>query len=183
VKQAASILLLTILTFNWIGYRFVSDYFENKADAALERSIDNSLFNEADLFELRVPLNTPYISGSNEFERYSGELEVDGIHYRYVKRKIDKGELVLLCLPNENKTRVYNSRIDFFKLVNDLDNASQSKAKNTSSSVKTFTTEYRQEHNSWTIEPLMPDEIRHIVAEHFYSSEIFIDKPAHPPRL
>jgi hypothetical protein len=182
VKLAASILLLTILAFNWVGYRFVSDYFENKADETLEASINNSTYDESSLIEIRVTLNTPYYSGTRDFENFNGEIELDGVHYQYVKRKVEKGELVLLCLPNENKTHIRNSRIDFFKLVNDLNQSSQSKNTNTVSSLKTFTTEYREENNSWTIEPFMPIETRHHFADDNNHSAGFIYVLKQPPR-
>ena len=92
---------------------------ENKADIALETRIDQSDYDESTLIEIRVPLNAPYLSdNTTAFERYDGELELDGIHYKYVKRKVVNGELVLLCLPNKSKTEIQNSREEFFKPVN-----------------------------------------------------------------
>jgi hypothetical protein len=127
---------------------------ETKADIALETRIENSDYDESSLIEIRVPLNAPYLSdNSTEFERYDGELELDGVHYKYVKRKVVNGELVLLCLPNKSKTELQNSREEFFKLVNDL-NHSQNKSKNTTSSYKSVTTEYKKENNLWTIPSL-----------------------------
>lgn len=150
MKQTASILLLTLLAFNWVGFRLLTGFMERNADIALETKIDNSDYDESSLIELRVPLNAPYLTANSaEFERYDGELEIRGINYKYVKRKIVDGYLVLLCLPNENKTRLQNSRVDFFKLVNDL-NHSQNK-KNNTTSYKSFVTEYKKENNSWTI--------------------------------
>jgi hypothetical protein len=152
VKQTASILLLAVLSFNWVGYRFVSGLLERKANVAFEARIDKADYDEASLIEIKVPLNAPYLSGnSSGFERYDGELELEGVHYKYVKRKIVDGELVLLCLPNESKNRFQNSRVDFFKLVNDLSHSGQSKEKNSASSFKSFVTEYKQENNSWNI--------------------------------
>ena len=182
MKLAASILLLTILAFNWVGYRFVSHYFESKADEAVEASINNSTYDESSLVEIRITLNTPYYSGTRDFESFNGEIELDGTHYKYVKRKVEKGELVLLCLPNENKTRIRNSRIDFFKLVNDLNESSQSSQKHTASTLKTFTTEYRQEDNLWAIEPLMPVTVKHITSHRSNQSAGFTEIPAQPPR-
>lgn len=124
---------------------------ESKADVALETRIEKSDYDESSLIEIRVPLNAPYLSdNSTEFERYDGELELDGVHYKYVKRKVVNGELVLLCLPNKSKTELQNSREEFFKLVNDL-NHSQNKSKNTTFAYKSVTTEYKEENNSWTI--------------------------------
>lgn len=183
MKLAASILLLTILAFNWVGYRFVSGYFESKAEETIEASINNSTYDESSLIEIRVTLNTPYYSGTRDFESFNGEIELDGVHYKYVKRKVEKGELVLLCLPNENKTRIRNSRVDFFKLVNDLNESSQSNEKHTASSFKTFTTEYREQNNLWTIEPCMPTELRHLFADDKSYSAGFIYVLKQPPRV
>jgi len=62
----------------------------------------------------------PYISDWDHFEKFEGETEINGIHYKYVKRKIEKGELVLLCIPNQQKTELQAAGQNFFKLVNDL---------------------------------------------------------------
>jgi hypothetical protein len=181
VKQTASILLLTILAFNWVGYRFVSNILERKADLALETRIDNSDYDESSLIELRVKLNAPYMAGTSlSFERYDGEVEIDGVHYKYVKRKVVDGELVLLCIPNDNKTKILNSKVDFFKMVNDLNNPSQSKDKNTSGS-KTFTTEYKQEDNTWTILGLNILQPQYCIAADSYFSSPYRNVPEQPP--
>src|SRR5205085_11312815 len=121
LKRAASILLLLLLAFNWVGYRLLTGFMESKADNLLEAKIENSDYDESTLIEIRVPMNAPYLAeNSSGFERYDGELELDGVHYKYVKRKVVNGELVLLCLPNKGKTELQNSREEFFKLVNDL---------------------------------------------------------------
>lgn len=182
MKRTASILLLTILAFNWIGYRFISGYFEHRADIAFENSIDKSAYDESTLIELRIPLNMPYVSGSTEFERYSGEIELNGTHYKYVKRKIEKEELVLLCLPNNNKTKFENSRVDFFKLVNDLDNNSNTKEKK-SSSFKSLTTEYAELNNLWSVKPLFAINIQHITEYNNHEDAGYISIPKQPPRI
>lgn len=181
MKQAASILLLTLLAFNWVGYRLLSGIIEHRSDLALESKIDNSEYDESTLIELRVPLNAPYLSeNSTDFERYYGEIEIDGIHYEYVKRKIFNGELVLLCLPNENKTKIQNSRAEFFKLVNDLNQSSKNK-KNNTASTKSLVTEYKQENNSWTIGSLPVIESKPAVADDFLLADGFNTIPEHPP--
>lgn len=147
-------MLLFLLAFNWIGYRLLSGFMENKADVALETKIDKSDYDESSLIEIKVPLNAPYLSdNATEFERYDGELELDGVHYKYVKRKIVDGELVLLCIPNNTKNELQNSRAEFFKLVNDL-NHSQSKGKTAGTSFKSISTEYKEVNNAWMVAPL-----------------------------
>lgn len=171
-----------MLAFNWIGYRLLTNVMQNNADLALETRIDNADYDEASLIEIRVPLNAPYLlESSAEFQRYDGELELQGIHYKYVKRKVVNGELVLLCLPNKSKTELQNSRDEFFKLVNDL-NHSQSKGKSTTSSFKSVTTEYKQENNSWSFAELPSTFIHHASAAASFIESGYNLIPEQPPK-
>ncbi len=120
IKRLAAISLITLLVFNWYGYRILMNYKENKATSQLQAKLDQNQYDESTLFEIRVPLNMPYISDWNDFETAYGETEINGIHYTYVKRKVEKGELVLLCIPNTEKTALRDAKDNFFKLVNDL---------------------------------------------------------------
>jgi hypothetical protein len=183
VRQTASILLICILAFNWIGYRLFTGYLEHHSDISFEKKIDNSEYNDADLIEMRVPLNAPYLSSNpTEFERFDGEVELQGKHYKYVKRKIENGQLVLLCLPDENKNRIQNSREDFFKLVNDLNHNSQNKNKNTAS-FKSFTTEYKKENNAWEIAAVAVVQPKTSFADVLSVVEGFRAIPEQPPKF
>jgi hypothetical protein len=171
-----------MLAFNWVGYRLVTGFMETKADNLLEAKIDHSEYDESALIEIRVPLNAPYLAeNSTGFERYDGELELDGIHYKYVKRKVVNGELVLLCLPNKSKTELQNSREEFFKLVNDL-NHTQNKSKSNTSSFKSVTTEYKKENNAWAISAAPHKQLSFNHSPETYIAEGFDFIPEQPPK-
>ncbi len=154
VKKAATILLMSILAFNWLGYRLLSSFMEHRSDMAMAQRIDRQAYDENSLLELRVPLNAPYITNTSaEFERIDGEIEINGVHYKYVKRKVENGELVLMCIPHEDKTKILNSRVDFLKMVNDVDQSADGKSKQ-SFSFKPFAPEFRQENNSWNLQSI-----------------------------
>jgi hypothetical protein len=120
LKKLAVISLIALLVFNWYGYRLLINYFETEANIHLQAKLDKDQYDESTLIQIRVPLNMPYIADWKEFEKYEGETEINGIHYKYVKRKIEKGELVLLCIPNQQKTNLQAAGQNFFKLVNDI---------------------------------------------------------------
>lgn len=120
LKKLAAILLLVILLFNWVGYRFVINYMDESLDRKLEARLDIGHYNEEDLVEIKVPISLPYQVNWNDFERFNGEIEIDGIHYKYVKRKVHNDSLVLLCLKNEEKMEIQDAKSRFFALVNDL---------------------------------------------------------------
>src|SRR5690349_5031318 len=155
---------------------------ESKSDFALEAKIDKNDYDESSLIELRVPLNAPYLAeNTSGFERYDGELELDGVHYKYVKRKIVDGELVLMCLPNKSKTELQNSREEFFKLVNDL-NHTQTKGKTNTTSFKSVTTEYKKESNSWAIPSITVALVQYNNAVRFNISPGYNSAPDQPPK-
>lgn len=152
LKQTAAILLLVLLFFNWYGYRLLSDYLQSQSDSRMEAKLDQDDYDPSQLFELRVPLNLPYHNDWKDFERFNGSIEINGVHYKYVKRKIEKGEMVLLCLPNNERQLLQSARDQFFKLVNDLQQPGSPKKSDSNTSVfKALFAEYQQEKNNWAI--------------------------------
>ena len=120
MRKFTAIVLICLLAFNWYGYRLLTHYLENRSDLVLQDKLNKQEYSEQELIELRVPLHLPYLSDWNEFEAYEGETTINGHHYRYVKRKLEKGELVLLCIPNQHKDKISKAGDDYFKQVNDL---------------------------------------------------------------
>jgi hypothetical protein len=110
------------------GYIFVFDRFEQSSDNRQEVKIQEQAYLENELVEVKLALRLPYQVSTNGFEEYAGEIEMNGMHYNYVKRKVQNDTLVLLCLPNDVKTEVSNARETFFSLVNDLNKAPEGKS-------------------------------------------------------
>ena len=176
MKRTAAILLLLLFLFNWFGYRLLSGYLQTQADNHLEARLDKEQYDASRLIEMRVPLNMPYQLNSTDFERYDGEIEINGVHYKYVKRKVDNGQLVLLCLPNETKMKLQGARDEFFKLVNDLSHQSQG-----SETVKSPLTEYWHEENHWALQT-PPEQLTWYVLYNINPpSHPTFDTPAQPP--
>lgn len=144
MKKLSAILLIAIFLFNLFGYRLLFNYAQQQSDIKLEASLDKNDFNEAELITLKVPLSLPYLTNQQNFERVDGEITVDGKIYKYVKRKITDGNLVLLCLPDHNKMRIESAKDEFFKYANDLvQNNNSKKPGNSKSGVfKNVLTDY-----------------------------------------
>jgi hypothetical protein len=121
LKKTAAILLIALLSFNWIGYKLVINYLQKKADHQLEARIDLNDYDESQLLEIRVALNMPYQNTWTEFERQYGEIQIEGNYYTYVKRKIEDGWLILKCIPNAKKQELKNKSNDIFKINNGID--------------------------------------------------------------
>lgn len=141
IKRLTAISLIALLVFNWYGYRFLVNYWELQSSTQLQAKLDHNDYDESTLLEIRVPLNMPYIQDWDEFETYYGETEINGTHYKYVKRKVERGELVLLCIPHAEKTQLQDASNNYFKLVNDLQQPN-GKKDSKDHSVKTPFSEY-----------------------------------------
>jgi hypothetical protein len=181
VKKLAAILLIGVFFFNWFGYRLLTDYLQHRADKQLEAKLDLNDYDESQLIEMRVPLNMPYQTQSSSFERIDGDIEIDGIHYKYVKRKIEKGELVLLCLPNHSKMQLENASEEYYKLVNDLRNPAQNKSSQPAPSFKSPVTEYWQQQNDWVIQAFEGITPEYVAATKLLPPTPVITTPAQPP--
>lgn len=184
MKRIAAILLFSLLFFNWYGYRLISDIMVQKSEEEFLASLDNNEYDESQLIELRVPINLPYHNDWAGFERYDGEVEIDGVHYTYVKRKVEKGELVLLCLPNNKKQLLQTARDNFFKLVNDLqqDNAPGKKPEGGNTiAYKGLFSEYQQEKNNWYISNFTIAQNTYQLTETLFVPFNFHSSPEQPP--
>ncbi len=115
-----------------MGYRAWYYFTQIQSDISLQASLNNDEYNEADLITIKIPLSLPYQTDSKDFQRIAGELTFKGKIYKYVKRKVENGEFVLLCLPDHNKMRMEKAKHNFFEFANDLtqDNNNSKKSDN-----------------------------------------------------
>lgn len=120
LKKSACILLLMVFLFNTIGYKAVFLYLEKQADARIDLKIET--LNEADkeLITVKIPVNLPYQADWSEFESIDGEMTFKGRTYKYVKRKIVRDTLILLCIAHTEKSQLEKRSSDYYKKVNDL---------------------------------------------------------------
>jgi hypothetical protein len=120
MRKSASIILLLIFLFNVIGYRALFYYAEKKADVSMEARLDKDQYNENELVTVRVPLFNPYQLEQKSFERVHGEINVNGKIFKYVKRKVSDGYLILQCIADNPKNVLKTAKSEYENAVNDL---------------------------------------------------------------
>lgn len=165
------------------GYRFVFDQLEKNASVALVQQLDEEQYNDSELVEMKVPLPMPYQTNWAAFERYNGEIEIGGVHYNYVKRKVYNDTLILMCIPNHGKMKLNSAKEQFFSLVNDIsgDNK-QAPSPTKSSTIKTITSEYQDSYLEIAFSsPAYPgNEFR--LTHSKVPPSFKMDKPERPPQ-
>jgi len=148
LKKLAAILLLSLLAFNWYGYRVFIDVLEQQASTSLQHRLDQNLYDDNSLVEIKVAVSLPYLSNWDSFEKYQGETQINGVHYKYVKRKLVNDTLILLCIPNQVKNDLRFARADYFKQVNDLQTNKKTDSNKDHSIKVTFSDYLLKETNS-----------------------------------
>jgi hypothetical protein len=139
LKKIAAILLIGILFFNWYGYRLLSAYWQQRADRLLEQRLDNEDYDESQLIWLKIPVRTlSYSNPSTEFERIDGEIILDDIAYKYVKRRLCNDSVELLCIRNTTVMQMGQAQNEFFRLVNNLTHFPNSKTHGANEIQKVF---------------------------------------------
>lgn len=120
MKRFTAILFLLVLLFNLYGYQLVIGYLQEQHAVKLTAQLDKDEYRNEDLISIKTPLSMPYYNRSLDFERVDGAIQIDGVEYQYVKRRIVNDSLEVLCLPNAVKQKLQTAKSDFFKLSNDL---------------------------------------------------------------
>jgi len=140
LKKITAIFFLVLFSFNWFGYRLYYDYLQHKTNENLEALFDSNTYDESQLIELKIAIHLPYQTSWTTYQRYDGEIKLNGTTYKYVKRKLLNDTLYLKCIPNKKVMALQNAKEDFFKITNDLNqNNHPQKADNSNSVFKNIT--------------------------------------------
>lgn len=180
--KTAAILFLTLFLFNLIGYRCWFYYLQQKETSSLEATLDKEDYNEKDLITFKIPLSMPYQTSRSDFERVDGEVTISGTIYKYVKRKIEDGQLILLCLPNYKKMSLLRAAAEFG--THNDDPAAAGKKGRTSAGKNTITPNEYEENTRWNITDQAGTPVKQIRSFLLSSlASCFMEFPGQPPQL
>jgi len=105
---------------NWFGYRLVIGCIEDAHSRELVSKFDKEEYDESELISVKTAFPLPYLVNSADFERWDGEINIDGILYKYVKRRFINDSVEFLCIPDPHTMNLQTARDNFFRLANDL---------------------------------------------------------------
>lgn len=108
------------MAFNLVGYKVLLGYLQQRASVQMAEKLDSQVYNKASLTEVKVPLHLPYPTNDKDFERYDGSIEINGVTYNYVERKLQNDTLILHCVTNTTANNIKRAGNDYNKSINDL---------------------------------------------------------------
>lgn len=180
LTKIAAILLLGIHLCCSVCQSAVFNYFINLSDKQVARAIDHAGYNDAELVEIAIPLNMPYLASHDNYERYDGSIEFNGLHYNYVKRKVSNDTLRLLCIPNEQKTELYSVKNDYAKQLSDV--SSGKKSNEPTVKKGSFFSEYSKQSVQYTFTVINSSIQYNKSFKQTLLTDCFIDAPCKPPQ-
>jgi len=128
-RKIATILLLSFLFFNWVGYWLFMSWFESREETRLESRLEDGRYDRSQLILVKISAgHLPYGNASTAFDREGGKVDIGNLHYRYIGKRLYNDSVEFLCLPDGEANRFQNVKNNFFSLVNDLQNTGHSKA-------------------------------------------------------
>ncbi len=171
--------MFVIMLFNLAGYRLFFSYMENKAQLQLSQQLDKQQYDEAGLFEIKVPIHLPYLTDNKNFERCYGSVEINGEHYNYVKRKICNDTLIVLCISNQEQNRLSKAADEYSKLANEVPAGKT----NTNTLLKSLVVEFDEQNLFYHFSIPSVDLKQNIIDSEKAAQSSFVTSPWQPPEI
>lgn len=103
---------------NLLGYMALNQYFVNKSNKVIAREIAKGKYNSSDLIEIKIKQNLPFIHDWDSYVNISGQLQLDGVSYNYVKLRVTRDTVYVQCIPNYETTKLLNENVICAKKLN-----------------------------------------------------------------
>ena len=95
-------------------------YLIHQSDVQIVKQMYDNKFNSAKLLELKVPVNMPTIQDWTEYEHVEGQIQLNNAYYNYVRIKMTRDTMYLICLPNNAKDKLVKANVIMAKNMNDV---------------------------------------------------------------
>lgn len=138
MKKLIAILLLCMHLFYLGGYMLAFRYFMNRSDDQIVSQLYSNAANSSNLIKLKIPVHMPTLDDWSDYANIQGQVQVKDSYYNYVRIKMTKDTLYLICLPNTVKANLAKANVIMTKNLNDI--PLSKKGPNTSSTKKAEST-------------------------------------------
>lgn len=105
--------------FTICGHLLMYQYFVYRSDKELNQRISNNAYSDHDLVEIKIPAHTAITQSWTEYQFINGQIQFKNACYDYVKVKLTADTIYLVCLPNHEKTRLFNQNIINARVIDD----------------------------------------------------------------
>lgn len=144
-------------------------------------ALDNNNYNEGDLMQMKFALNMPYVIANKNYERCDGKVVLNGIQYNYVKRMIKNDTLYLYCIPNDQRTKISDSKNEYAK--QNADNQQGKTSEQTALKKINSLSEFNVRSLSFSFDAYSSSSNKTVAFNNYTIQKGFTLKPIQPPDL
>ena len=76
--------------------------------------------DQAGTIAIQIPVNLPFSRTSTDFESVNDEIEINGIPYRNVKRRLHNDSIELICVPDHSAMKWNAARKTIIQVTHEL---------------------------------------------------------------
>ncbi len=103
---------------NALGYYPVYLAMQWKAQTEMKARLDAHLFEEDELFTIKIPINLPYWTETRQApERIDGQIEYKGDFYKLYKQEVIADTLVVLAVKDHTEKALFSALTEWVKIT------------------------------------------------------------------
>jgi hypothetical protein len=123
VKKILAISLLLVHLYSLYGHTALYFYSVYRSDKLFNEQISMDKYSLDDLVSVKIPVKMPTVENWKDYVAIAGQVQFQDNSYNYVKLKMTRDTLYLLCIPNYKKTKLINQNIINAHNIADIPNA------------------------------------------------------------
>lgn len=120
MKKFAVILVLIVYLFSLAGQLIVYQYLNYRADKFFTKQTSKGLYKTDELVEIKIPASMPIAAEWSGYQRVSGRVQFANAAYNYVKMRVTRNAIYLMCVPNYETTKLSSQNIIHAEDIGDL---------------------------------------------------------------
>lgn len=123
MRRLFGLLLLCLIVLNTVGYYGLLLVVKNQLNRKVLQRIETNANELGGNLILTIPIQLPYSYDSDEYTSSEGEIIYEGEVYRFVKQRFYQDMLYLVCIKDNQSTRIRDQIADYSRLFSGFDAA------------------------------------------------------------
>lgn len=120
MKKLIAISLLSLHLLSLYGHLLLYAYCVYESNKFYNEQISKDKYNAGDLVEMKIPVHMPTIEDWKEYSYVSGQVQFKNNSYNYVKIRMTRDTVYLMCVPNYATTKLISQNIINARNVADI---------------------------------------------------------------
>lgn len=119
MKKLVAITVLIVFLLNAVGLYGILLGLQFKVAFEANKQLDDDQYSISETITFSIPIAIPYSIDEQDFHRVAGEFVHQGEVYRFVKQKLNKDTLYIVCIKDAKSKKINQALADYVKTFTD----------------------------------------------------------------